>query len=662
MKRTILPRLLLLLPLLLQLSTRAQDTKTINIAVDKPTVKVPPAMWGIFFEDINFSADGGLYAELVKNRSFEFAKPLMGWKEIKGDGGQGTSLIINRATENANNPRFDRVTVKSDKGYYGLVNEGFRGVGIQQGKTYNFSVLARKGTGNTKIHIKLLAADGKTSLGEADLQGFANKWAKYTVPITATGTEAKGQLSVAFAGQGVLDIDMISLFPQETFKGRPNGLRADLAQLLSDLHPGFVRFPGGCIVEGRDLANRYQWKKTVGNVEDRELIINRWNTEFPARSAPDYFQSYGLGFYEYFQLADDIGAEPLPILNCGMACQYNTGEVATLDELNPFIQDALDLVEFANGAVTTKWGALRAKMGHPKPFNLKMMGIGNEQWDVQYLDRYKLFAKAINAKYPGIKLVTSSGPSPSGDKFDYLQTELRAQKANFLDEHYYQSPDWFFQNASRYDNYDRNSSKIFAGEYAAHIKEPKGKESELMNTWVSALAEAAFMTGLERNADVVQMASYAPLLAHVEAWQWRPDLIWFDNLRSVATPNYYVQKLYANNKGTDVVPTLMDGKVLAGKDSLYASSVIDKNTNKLIVKLVNTSSQSVNVDLNIGGKTVVQGKGSCETLTSANLLDFNTLAEPKKIAPVMEALPLTGNMVFVRLAPRSVNVITVPYN
>jgi len=270
-----------------------------------------------------------------------------------------------------------------------------------------------------------------------------------------------------------------------------------------------------------------------------------------------------------------------------MACQYNTGEVVPLDQIDPFIQDALDLVEFANGDVNTKWGHLRAAMGHPAPFNLKMMGVGNEQWDVQYLDRYKLFAKAMNAKYPAIKLVTSSGPSPSGDKFDYLQKELRAQNANFLDEHYYQSPDWFMQNASRYDNYDRNSSKIFAGEYAAHIKEPKNaKDAETMNCWISALAEAAFMTGLERNADVVQMASYAPLLAHVDAWQWRPDLIWFDNLRSVGTPNYYVQQLFASNKGTNVVPALLDGNTIAGKDSLYSSATIDSKNHTLIVGIL----------------------------------------------------------------------------
>lgn len=614
-------------------------------------------MWGIFFEDINFSADGGLYAELVKNRSFEFLKPLMGWKEVKGAGGSGNTLIINRGEANANNPRFGRVTVKGTSGYYGLENEGFRGMGIEKGKQYNFSVLARKGDGKTKIRVHLLGADGKQISDDATITAFTNKWEHYSVPLIANATDARAHLAVLFEDQGVLDVDMLSLFPKDTWKNRPNGLRADLAQKLADLKPGFIRFPGGCIVEGRDLANRYQWKKTVGNIEDRELIINRWNTEFSYRSAPDYFQSYGLGFFEYFQLAQDIGAEPLPILNCGMACQYNTGEVAPLDQINPFIQDALDLVEFANGAVTTKWGKLRAAMGHPAPFNLKMIGVGNEQWDVQYLDRYKLFAKALNTKYPQIKLITSSGPSPSGDKFDYLQKELREQKVNFLDEHYYQSPDWFMQNASRYDNYDRNSSKIFAGEYAAHIKEPKtAKEAETMNAWVSALAEAAFMTGLERNADVVQMASYAPLLAHVDAWQWRPDLIWFDNLRSVATPNYYVQKLFANNKGTDVVPVLMDGNILAGKDSLYASGTVDKNKNAVIIKLINTSTKTVNVQLTQIGNQVGMIHQWTE-LTAANDLDINTLEEPQKIHPVDKSLSVTASKGAIVLAPRSVNVL-----
>ena len=306
---------------------------------------------------------------------------------------------------------------------------------------------------------------------------------------------------------------MISLFTADTWKGRPGGLRKDIAQLIADLKPGFVRFPGGCIVEGRDLTNRYQWKYTVGPVDQRKLIINRWNMEMQDRQAPDYFQSFGLGFYEYFLFSEDIGAEPLPILNCGMSCQFNAGEVVPLNELDPYIQDALDLIEFANGPVTSQWGKLRAAMGHPEPFKLKYVGVGNEQWDEQYIERYKAFEKVLRAKYPGIKIVSGAGPSASGRLFDYAWGELKKLTPDLVDEHYYMAPEWFLNNASRYDNYNRKGPKVFAGEYAGHWKE--GNDPESRNTWYSALSEAAFMTGLERNADVVQMASYAPLLAHV---------------------------------------------------------------------------------------------------------------------------------------------------
>jgi len=262
-------------------------------------------------------------------------------------------------------------------------------------------------------------------------------------------------MNIWFEGNGSIDLDMISLFPDDTWKNRPEGLRSDLVQLLADLKPGFLRFPGGCIVEGRDLANRYQWKNTVGKIEDRHLIVNRWNTEFAHRLTPDYFQSFGMGFFEYFQLAEDIGAEPLPILNCGMACQFNTAEVVPMDQLDPYIQNALDLIEFANGPADSKWGKVRTGMGHPSPFNLKFIGVGNEQWGSQYIERYKAFIKAIKEKYPDIKIVTGTGPSPSGKDFDYASRELKKLNAQIVDEHYYANPEWFFQNATRYDNYDR---------------------------------------------------------------------------------------------------------------------------------------------------------------------------------------------------------------
>jgi len=292
-------------------------------------------------------------------------------------------------------------------------------------------------------------------------------------------------------------------------------------------------------------------------VAARHAIINRWNDEFSHRPAPDYFQSFGLGFFEYFQLAEDIGASPLPILNCGMACQFNSAELAPLDTVDQYVQDALDLVEFANGSPDTRWGGMRAAMGHPSPFNLRMIGVGNEQWGPQYFERYRRFADALKSKYPDIQIVAAAGPAPSGKDFEYAWTNLRNFKADYVDEHYYAAPQWFLQNTGRYDKYDRSGPKVFAGEYAAQtvaIASPQNR-----NTWEAALAEAAFITGLERNADVVRMASYAPLLAHVDAWQWTPDLIWFDNLRSYGTPDYYVQKLYATNIGKRIAPVSVNG-------------------------------------------------------------------------------------------------------
>lgn len=630
----------------------------LTVQANKPITNVPPNMWGIFFEDINFAADGGLYAELVKNRSFEFFTPLMGWKEVKQNKDTGHILIVNRTAVNTANPRYAAIMVDAPNGSYGLSNEGFRGMGITKGQQYNFSMWANAPAG-TGLQARVVLLDEKDQpIGEAALSGFHDGWQPYKVSLTATGTAAKGKLQLLFKGQGSIDLDMVSLFPANTWKNRPNGLRADLAQMLADLKPGFIRFPGGCIVEGRDLANRYQWKKTVGKPEERTLIVNRWNTEFSYRSTPDYFQSFGLGFFEYFQLAEDIGAAPLPILNCGMACQFNTGEVVAMNELDPYVQDALDLIEFANGDANTKWGALRAAMGHPAPFHLTMMGVGNEQWDPQYIERYKIFEQAIKSKYPDIKLISSAGPFSKGPRFDYLWKELKSSRADFIDEHYYMPPQWFLSNASRYDNYDRKKGpKIFAGEYAAHTKE--GTEPESRNTWGSALAEAAFMTGLERNADVVQMASYAPLFAHVEAWQWRPDLIWFDNLRAVGTPNYYVQKLFSANKGTQVVPILQNGAVLAGKDSLYASATIDAAAKQVILKIVNVSAHAQSLQINLQGVQAAKGAAQQQVLT-ANTLAINTLDDPGKVVPVTQ--PLTaGNRLAINAAPASLNVIAIPY-
>jgi alpha-N-arabinofuranosidase len=635
----------------------AQQLKEITVMADKPTADVQPTMWGVFFEDINFAADGGLYAELVKNRSFEFSLPMIGWNLVR-DKGDGRTMISFYSPANEANPRYLRMVVDAESGVFGLSNDGFRGMGIKKDLQYNFSVSARISEGsNLKMKIELISSKGEI-LGSSDLAGFSGDWKKYNASFRSVQTEPKAMLRILFTGKGTIDLDLVSLFPADTWKGRPNGLRKDLVQMIADLKPGFIRFPGGCIVEGRELTNRYQWKKTVGPVDDRKLIMNRWNVEMQDHLTPDYFQTFGLGFFEYFQLAEDLGAEPLPILNCGMSCQFNAGEVVPLNELDPYIQDALDLIEFANGDITTKWGKLRESMGHSAPFNLKFIGVGNEQWEEQYIERYKMFEKVLKIKHPEIKIVSGSGPSASGKYFDLAWKELKKLSPDLIDEHYYMPPEWFFNNAGRYDNYDRKGIKVFAGEYAAHWKD--AKESESRNTWYSALAEAAFMTGLERNADVVNMASYAPLFAHVEAWQWRPDLIWFDNLTSIGTPNYYVQKIFSNYKGSQVIPVLSDGKSMAGQDSLYASATIDRKTGNVFVKLVNISKRSRSVSLNLQG---LKFNKDChvETLKSTSLSDYNSISAPKLIYPVIKTLAITGKKINIAVDPISVNVFILNY-
>jgi alpha-N-arabinofuranosidase len=632
--------------------------KNMKVIVNQPVTTIQPTMWGVFFEDINFGADGGLYAEMVKNRSFEFYEPLMGWSIVRRDA-SGEIRIINRGEANPSNPRFVRMICKSDTGCYGIANEGFRGMGVQKGSRYNFSVIVRTDDGkNLKLIVELIDHSGNV-IGSTIAEGFTSEWKKYEGVFVSTVTDAHARLNILVKGKGTIDMDMVSLFPEDTWKKRPNGLRADLVQMLADLKPGFIRFPGGCIVEGHDLAVRYQWKKTVGPVENRKLIVNRWNTEFMKRHTPDYFQSFGLGFYEYFLLAEDIGAEPLPILNCGMACQFNTGELVPLDELEPYIRDALDLIEFANGSADSKWGKLRMEMGHPGSFHLKYLGIGNEQWGQQYIERYRIFASAIKEKYPEIILVAAAGPSPDGDRFDYLWQELKTLNADLVDEHYYQKPEWFLDNARRYDNYDRNGPKVFAGEYAAHG--PANDEPSSRNTWLSALTEAAFMTGLERNAAVVHMTSYAPLFAHVDAWQWRPDLIWFDNLRVVGTPNYYVQKMFSANRGTHVVPILQNGKDIAGEDSLYASAAVDKNNGQLILKLVNAASRSAVIEIELQGGSALDRKAEIDVLASSDMMVYNTPDDPRKIYPVSKSIDIDASKIVVALDASSLNVLRLRY-
>ncbi|MFI7292503.1 alpha-L-arabinofuranosidase C-terminal domain-containing protein [Streptomyces sp. NPDC050121] len=516
------------------------------ITVD-PTAKgakIDDTMYGVFFEDINRAADGGLYAELVQNRSFEYSTvdnrsytPLTSWTV------DGTAQVLDDSGRlNERNRNYLSLGAGSS-----VTNAGYNtGVRVEQGKTYDFSVWARAESGTT-LTVSLQDADGALATARK-VAVKAGGWARYKAVFTATRTSGNGRLGVASSAATALD--MVSLFPRDTYRGEPGGLRKDLAQKVAALHPGFVRFPGGCLVNtgsmqdyseasGYQRARSYQWKDTIGPVEQRATNSNFWG----------YNQSYGLGYYEYFRFAEDIGAMPLPVVPALVTgCGQNK---AVVDDalLKRHIQDTLDLIEFANGPVTSTWGKKRARMGHPKPFHLTHLEVGNEEnLPNEFFARFKEFRAAIAAKYPNVTVISNSGPDDSGSTFDTAWQLNKDAKVDMVDEHYYNSPQWFLQNNDRYDSYDRSGPKVFLGEYASQG-----------NAFKNGLSEAAFMTGLERNADVVKLASYAPLFANEDYVQWRPDLVWFNNHASWNSSNYEVQKLFMTNVGDRVVPSTATG-------------------------------------------------------------------------------------------------------
>ena len=638
-------------------NANAQETDVMVVQANKIGAEIQPTMYGHFLEDINFAADGGLYAELVKNRSFEFPQNLMGWRTFG-------NVALKDDGPFERNPHYVRLSPAGHGAKCtGIENEGFFGIGVKAGEGYRFSVWARGE--NQKIRVELVntASMGESQVMTSDVMEInSREWRKYEMVVTPKETFAKAHLRIYLVSDGSVDLEHVSLFPVDTWKGRKNGLRKDLAQALADTKPGVFRFPGGCIVEGTDLATRYNWKNSVGPVENRPLNENRWNYTFQHRLYPDYFQSYGMGFFELFQLAEDMGAEPLPVVNCGLACQYqNNSEDAHVKvaDLGSYVQDALDLIEFANGDTTTEWGRLRAEMGHATPFNLKFIAVGNEQWGEEYPARLKVFVEAIRKAYPDIKIIGSSGPNSEGKDFEYLWPEMRKLKVDLVDEHFYRPEDWFLASGNRYDNYDRKGPKVFAGEYACHAR---GKK---WNHFHASLLEAAFLTGVERNADVVHMATYAPLFAHVEGWQWRPDLIWYDNLRSVRSCSWHVQSLYGHNRGTNVVPLTMDKKAVSGQpgqNGLFASAVWDEPSKTYIVKVVNTSDKARKIRLEFKGlkKSAALADGKCLVFHSDNPDADNTLDNPSLIVPQEKALDVDGHVVETEVGPATFVVYKVP--
>lgn len=644
-------RLFLLLYSAATVCAGTAQTHRFTVDVSKPGAEIKPTMYGLFFEDINYAADGGLYGEMVKNRSFEFPQNFMGWRVFG-------NVTLRDDGPFENNPHYVRLGSSGHRHRHtGIENEGFFGMGVKEGESYRFSVWARipEGGESGKIRVELVepaSAREQQAFSSQDIEITSAEWKKYEVILIPEMTEPKASLRIFLRGDKAVDLEHISLFPVDTWKGRENGLRRDIAQALADLNPGVFRFPGGCIVEGTELENRYDWKKSIGPVENRPLNENRWHFTFAHRFFPDYYQSYGLGFYEYFLLSEDLGAEPLPVLNCGMACQYQCngiGDHAPECDLEEFIRDALDLIEFANGPVNSTWGRVRAEMGHPEPFGLKFIGIGNEQWGEEYVVRLEPFIARIRAEYPEIKIVGGSGPGSEGAEFEYLWPEMKRLKVDLVDEHFYRPEEWFLAQGARYDSYDRKGPKVFAGEYACH---GRGKK---WNHFNAALLEAAFLTGVERNADIVTMATYAPLLAHYEGWQWRPDLIWFDNFDVVRTASYYVQQLYATNSGTHVIPITLDGRPATGaegQDGLFCSAVFDSSTGEYIIKVANTSDVNRQLAFDFKGlkKRTLAG-GTITTLHSDDPVVENSIENPQAVIPVKASLNAAGDSFETAIGP-----------
>ena len=625
----------------------------ITVNAKKLGAPIQPTQWGIFFEDINYAADGGLYAELVINRSFEFPNHFAGW-DISGK----VSLQADGPFER--NPHYVRLAPSGHSDKHTMIeNRGFFGIGVTGGEEYRFSLWARvPDDGNAKLWIDLVdnaTMEEDQKLGNAGVDISGKEWKKYSVIIKPRRTFAKAHLRVWGDSRTTTDVEHVSLFPVKTYEGHENGLRVDVAQSLEDLHPGVFRFPGGCIVEGTDLETRYQWKNSVGPVENRPLNENRWHYTFTQRYFPDYFQSYGLGFFEYFQLSEEIGAEPLPVLNVGMACQYQNGDDAhaacTKEALQQFIDDCIDLIDFANGDPSTnQWAKLRADMGHPAPFNLKFLAIGNEQWETPYFDRLAIIAPEVRKAHPEIKIIGTSGPNAEDDHFFNGWKAMREQKADLVDEHYYRDIKWYKNSMNRYDDrtfYTKDGPRVFAGEWACH---DRGKK---YNHAGASIYEAAFMTGIERNADLVHMATYAPLFSHVEGWQWRPDLIWYDNLSTARTASYYVQQLYMLNRGTNVLPTTLSinggtpsvNPVPKGDDGLFTSSVIDTQKQQIIVKVINTTSEEQPVDVQITGlnKKQLAAVKTTAAVTSLDCSDYdaeNVPGKPEVVSPRTSTAPV----------------------
>lgn len=614
---------------------------TLNIDSNGRLFDVSDMLFGLFFEDINHGADGGLYAELIENRSFQYTMPLNEWTINDLISSEVVVKDINPL--NTNNNNYLNVTVK-DGEEVKIFNDGYKGITIKNGESYDLSFFARNISSNNSVFVVLEDKDENVLSDEVEIKLDNTNWKKYSTKLKANADTDKAILTLYTRTEGSYDIDMISLFPETNVNSY--GLREDLVTKLKDLNPKFLRFPGGCVIEGHTKGQMYNWKNTVGNIEERKEIENLWG----------YSQSYGLGFYEYLLLSEELGAEPIPTLNAGMTCQGGIHQglsdwMAEIgDELNVYIQDALDFIEYCNGDGTGEWSRLRVEAGHKEPFNIKYIGIGNEQWGPEYHKRFEEFQKVINEKYPDIVLVSAAGPVADGSVYTEAWDWINEKAQNtVVDEHYYMEPEWFLANVNRYDNFDREGAKVFIGEYASKS-----------NTLKSAIAEAAYFTGIEKNSDVIKMASYAPLFAKYDDYQWAPDMIWFNGETSYGSANYYVQKLMGNNIGTQMLKEELEKSDLAQEtmNEIFTSTSYDKETDEIIIKVVNSSGESKEVNIDING-AIVEEKATVEYITSNSITDENTFENPEKVKIDSKELEGVVDNFIYEVDKYSVNIIRI---
>lgn len=621
-------------------------------------VDINPGMFGVFYEDINYACDGGINAQMIENGAFEFVEAfgyynhystkrdsLYGWIAYPSNGDDAVLEVAYSNPVSAVNKHYLKFT--SSPSQHGVKNKAYDGITLKEGMTYWISACLRSDSYTGAVKVRIFDSQKEVVCGAQLTRKLSPQWIKYTVSFKASKDVRHADFVIMVEDDNcTVEIDNVSMRPDDAVGGV---LRRDILDKIKELNPGFMRFPGGCVVEGNELSNRYQWKNTIGDVENRVHNWNRWavhgnaENDFAVGPFSHYNQSVEIGFYEYFLMCEYIGAKPLPVMNVGLACQYqSTMKVEPEDEVfNEYIKDALDLIEFANGDETSTYGKIRCSMGHKEPFNLTFLGIGNEQWetkDSRFFERYERFEKAIHDKYPDIKLIGSAGPNVTNNEYKMAWDFFRHHDSSFayaVDEHYYCPPDWFIDNNDFYDKYPREV-KVFAGEYAAHMDNGDNKEER--STLMAALSEAAFLTGVERNADVVVMASYAPLLSRIGYSQWAPNLIWFNDEIVYGTPSFYVQKLFSDNLGKHTLRS-----EFAGSRKVF--HIVSKaQDDSLIIKFVNVADKKKEIKLEFDEGMDVSGSWKAYILSGKHKAT-NSVEKPNKVSIKEESIDLSSGII-----------------